>query len=96
MSNLNALYTELTTLADEDVSQENKPKEIDAGRHQLISNWKQSTVTREFMDKVDETIIALFEESISLAKGYPKHQNATKIVENLIRIDALRNVKNYV
>lgn len=95
MPNIPLLYTRLTKNPPKEVNVE-KTNDInpadDAARQQMESNWKRSTVTLEKANKLTDDIAKLFDECLVIAHSYPQHQNPHKMVQNLVKIKALKEI----
>lgn len=95
MPNLPSLYTQLTS--NDGAQTENKkspeqPEELDAGRQQVMFNWRQSTVTQDMMKHFADECTTLLQEAVDLAVN---NRNPERIIHNLIRVDTLRKVLTY-
>ena len=66
----------------------------DATRKQLKLSWIQSTVTQEIFASMNNEAQALIDSAIALAVAYPTSQNHLQIINNLVRVDAIRKVIN--
>lgn len=96
MPNLASLYNKITSVKKEAVVNGDKfvNKDIDQGRAELLSNWRNSTITVELRAELENEIVTLFDECINLAVS---NNNSNKIQTNLIRISTLKEtLQKYV
>ncbi len=59
-------------------------------RIQAKHNWKQSTVTQEFVLSTQEEIGTLLKDAVNLAVSYPTHNNHQQIVQKLQSVKTLQ------
>ena len=93
MPRLASLYTSLTrnsTLINGEPNIQSN-HEDDAAKRQLITHWQNSTITLEHKHKIEDEIIKLFEQSLSLACN---NQDTPKVLINLIKINTLKEILN--
>lgn len=94
--NFGKLYTDLTKLPPKDdkpestVAQNNESE----ARVQIRMTWKQSTMTQEFVEETVKEIGDLIDKSVSLSVAYPTTNNHHQIIQNLVRVDALKRLLN--
>jgi hypothetical protein len=91
--NFGKIYSSVTKLPREE-SFTNPPDSVeksnnDAARIQAVHNWKQSTVTQEFVKSTQDEISDLINKAIALAVSYPTTNNHQQIVQNLVKADTL-------
>lgn len=81
----------LTDKKDEEQPAVSQMQESEA-RIQARHNWKQSTVTQEFVQKTHSDIGTLLTDAVNLAVSYPQHNNHQQIIQKLIKVKALQEV----
>lgn len=61
-------------------------------RIQAKHNWKQSTITQEFVKQTQDEIGTLLTDAVNLSVSYPQHNNHQQIIHKLIKVKALQEV----